>query len=399
MNTKFIQLLRNYNYTLPRGHIALAPASPRDAARLLIYNKKTKEVHDDQFTRLARYLPPRSVLVLNQTKVIPARFIVTKPTGGKAKLLYVEMNGNEIKVLSEKKLPVGAKLAASARYTFLVKRQRGSAYFLKPLFPHNKFLEFLNNHGITPIPFYLRHTPLRESALRRKYQTAFARILGSIAAPTASLHFTPRLIKTLKAHGHTVKYITLHVSLGTFAPLTEKQVSVGKLHSEWYSIDRRTAGFLNRAKQQGRPIIAVGTTVVRTLESAAVREGDRLPKTLHSLREHGVLRRTSEDSRGRGGVWSLAGATNTCFCNDHQSAPHGRQLRIAPGSNTTNLFVREGYTFKFINGMITNFHVPRSSLLMLVAAFVGRDALFSLYRRAIRKGYTFFSFGDGMLLY
>ena len=346
MNTKFIQLLRNYNYTLPRERIALAPASPRDSARLLIYNKGKKEIDDDRFTRLARYLPPRSVLVLNQTKVIPARFLVTKPTGGKAKLLYVEMSGNEIKVLSEKKLSVGTKLAASTRYAFLVERHRGSSYFLKPLFPLKKLAPFLNRYGITPIPFYLRHTPLTESALRQKYQTVFARVPGSIAAPTASLHFTPRLIKKLKALGHTVKYITLHVSLGTFAPLTGEQTRKGALHQEWYSIGRHTADFLNRAKHEKRPIIAVGTTAVRALETASNKHG-----------------------------------------------------KLAKCHGATGLFIRKGYRFKFIGGMITNFHVPRSSLLMLVAAFVGRKKLFSLYRRAIRRRYAFFSFGDGMLLY
>ncbi|MFA4872797.1 MAG: S-adenosylmethionine:tRNA ribosyltransferase-isomerase [Patescibacteria group bacterium] len=373
MNTKFIQLLRNYNYTLPRERIALAPASPRDSARLLIYNKGKKEINDDRFTHLTRYLPPRSVLVLNQTKVIPARFMVTKPTGGKANLLYVEMSGNEIKVLSEKKLSVGTKLVAPARYEFLVERQRGSVYFLKPLFPLKKLAPFLNRYGVTPIPFYLRHTPLTESALRQKYQTMFARVPGSIAAPTASLHFTPRLIKKLKALGHTVKYITLHVSLGTFAPLTEAQTRKGALHQEWYSIDRRTADCLNRAKHRGRPIIAVGTTVVRALESATKTPQLSPPyqEPVPCLSREGAGERVS--TRARTTLVSLHGATN--------------------------LFIRPRYRFRFIDGIITNFHVPHSSLLMLVAAFVGRDKLFSLYRRAIRKRYAFFSFGDGMLLY
>ncbi|MEW6610243.1 MAG: tRNA preQ1(34) S-adenosylmethionine ribosyltransferase-isomerase QueA [Patescibacteria group bacterium] len=346
MNTKFAQLLENYHYTLPRERIALTPASPRDSARLLIYNRKRKKVHDDRFIHLVRYLPPRSVLVLNQTKVIPARFTVTKPTGGKAKLLYVGKHGHEVRVRSEKKLVTGTTLVASHHFTFLVTHQCGSDYFVKPLFALHELSAFLNHHGVTPIPFYLRHTPLKESALRRKYQTMFARIPGSIAAPTASLHFTPRLIKDLKAHGHTVKFITLHVNLGTFAPLTEQLVNKGKLHQEWYSIDRRTADFLNRAKAKKQPIIAVGTTAVRTLETAANKHG-----------------------------------------------------RLAMLHGATELFIREGYKFKYIDGMITNFHIPRSSLLMLVAAFVGREKLFSLYRRAIRRGYAFFSFGDGMLLY
>ena len=201
-------------------------------------------------------------------------------------------------------------------------------------------------YGNAPIPPYIKHTPLSSAELKKQYQTVFAKNSGSIAAPTASLDFTKRLLEKLRKTGISTQFVTLHVGLGTFAPLTEENITQGKLHKERYAIDSKTAAFLNRAKKEGRPIIAVGTTAVRALETASDKKG-----------------------------------------------------KLAKLSGETDIFIREGYRFRFTDGIITNFHVPRSSLLMLVSAFVGRERLFELYRKAMKKKFSFFSFGDGMLLY
>jgi S-adenosylmethionine:tRNA ribosyltransferase-isomerase len=285
------------------------------------------------------------VLVFNRTKVIPARVTLIKPTGGRARVLFLGLTRGLWEVLSDRKLDAGSKLLSENAH-FIVRQREGKSYFLKPSFPPRHTFSMLARFGKTPLPPYIKRSPLSESKLREKYQTVFAKTAGSVAAPTASLHFSKKLIATLRKNGIAVRFITLHVNLGTFAPLDKKQLKQGKLHSELYEIDASTARFLNKARKEKRPIIAVGTTVVRTLESA-------------------------------------------CGANGHLHALRG----------ATDLFIRGRYCFKAIDGIITNFHVPRSSLLMLVAAFVGREKTLELYRLAIKKRFRLFSFGDGMLLY
>ena len=336
-------VLKQYDYALPEALIAQSPASPRDSARLLVYDRKTKAVRYDTFRHLAKYLPPRSVLVFNETKVIPARFVVRKPTGGKAVLLYVRTEGKEIIAMADRPLPVGEIVTVAPRVRFRVVSQEKYTR-LAPLFPIARLPKIFERYGVTPIPPYIKHTPLSERALREKYQTVFARRRGSVAAPTASLHFTKRLLADIKKAGHDIVFVTLHVNLGTFASIKEEQWKQGKLHEEFYEISRAAAAALNRAKKSGQPIVAVGTTVTRTLESAV-----------------------------RGG-------------------------RVRGGHGTTDLFIRHGYRFAFADALITNFHVPRSSLLMLVSALVSWKKLRELYRAAIAKKFRFFSFGDGMLI-
>lgn len=340
---RFETVLKHYDYALPEALIAQAPASPRDSAQLLVYERATGAVRYDTFRHLAKYLPPRSVLVCNETKVIPARFVVRKPTGGKAVLLYVRTEGKEIIAMSDRPLPVGEVVTVASRVRFRVMSQEKYTR-LAPLFSIARLPKVLEQYGITPIPPYIKHTPLSERALREKYQTIFARRRGSVAAPTASLHFTKRLLRDLKKAGHDVVFVTLHVNLGTFAPIKEEYWRYGKLHEEWYEIPRAAAAALNRAKKSGRPIVAVGTTVVRTLESAT------------------------------------------------------RNGRVRVGRRTTDFFIRPGYRFAFVDHLITNFHVPRSSLMMLVSALMSREKLLALYRAAIKRGFRFFSFGDGMLI-
>lgn len=358
------KIIKKYDYPLPQELIAQKPAHPRDSAKLLIYARPTTFQHSaeygnvkfDAFINLPKYLPKNSVLVFNDTKVLPARLELRKEPadpshkapdgkGGGVKILYTETKNGLMKVMADRKLDIGSIISLSPKIYFTVKNHKEKYYYLKPSFPINHLFSILNKYGKTPIPPYIKYSPLPESKLRQEYQTIFAHKKGSVAAPTASLHFTKRLLKKLKASGIAAEFITLHVGLGTFAPLTEENLRTGKLHEEFYSINPKTAKRLNRYKKEGRPIIAVGTTVARTLESAL-----------------------------------------------------SRKSRVASYKKKTDLFIQEGYKFKFIDGIITNFHVPKSSLMMLISAFVGRKNLLKLYQEAIRKKIRFFSFGDGMLI-
>lgn len=345
MTERFDDLLARYDYDLPSSYIAQAPASPRDSARLMVCRKADDAVSLDTFTNLAAYLPPRSVVVFNETKVLPARLHGKKQTGGHVELLYVRTEAPYVLMIANKRLEEGQRITITDNIFFTVQERREKGYAFLPSVPLDAVHGLLERYGETPIPPYIKETPLTESELKEEYQTVFAREYGSSAAPTASLHFTEALIEEIRRKGHDVRFVTLHVGLGTFAPLTESHVAEGRLHTETYVISPETAAFLNKAKGEGRPIVAVGTTVVRTLESAAS--------------ETGKLERLEGD---------------------------------------TALFIKEGYQFRFVLGIVTNFHVPRSSLLMLVAAFIGREKLLDLYERAKKEHFRFFSFGDGMLL-
>jgi len=339
------KILSRYDYDYPAAAVAQSPASPRDSAKLLVYRRATGETRFDRFSGLAGHLPPGAVLVFNQTRVIPARLVLRKETGGRAVVLYIGLEKGLLKVMSDRRLSVGSVLHLGRDRSFRVCRQAGKYYFLRPSFPPAQVVAVLERYGLTPLPPYIKHSPLTESEVKEKYQSVFARRRGSVAAPTASLHFTRRLLRQLAGRGFASRFITLHVNLGTFAPLTAENLRTKRLHVEHYELDPRTAVFLNEAKKAGRPIIAVGTTVVRTLETAA---------------------------------------------------SGGKRLRRLRG--TTDIFIREGDHPAFVDGLITNFHVPRSSLMMLTAAFVGRGKLLDLYQQAIRRRLRLFSFGDGMLV-
>jgi S-adenosylmethionine:tRNA ribosyltransferase-isomerase len=339
-------ILKKYDYILPKELIAQKPASPRTSARLLVYERKNGKIHFDIFKNVADYLPKNAVLVFNKTKVYPAKLIVHKQTGGKAEILYISSNSKQIKVLCNKKLQAGSILTLSnGKIEFKVAKKEKQFYYLNPNFSINKIKSTLEKYGQTPLPPYLKHSPLKEKQRRKSYQTVFAKSGLSVAAPTASLHFTKKLISNLKKQSATPAFVTLNVSLGTFAPLREENFKLGKLHFENYSIDKRTAEILNSAKKQKRPIIAVGTTALRTLESAANKNG---------------------------------------------------QIKKLFGS--TSLFIKPGYKFIFSDGLVTNFHVPKSSLLMLVSALIGRGEMQKIYKKAIQNKFRFFSFGDGMLI-
>ncbi len=374
MNKHFRNYLKTYDYFVPPKLIAQKPASSRDSAKLLVYKKKSDEVIFDKFSNLTKYLPEKAVLVFNDTKVLPARLVVKKETlrlssgrtGGLAKILYLETKDEYLKFLSDRNLIIGSKVFLNKKIFFMVRKKEEKYYYLEPSFAVSKIFEVLERYGLTPIPPYIKNSPLSEKELRQEYQTIFASKKGSVAAPTASLHFTEKLLKKIRKSGRPVcasrkiVFITLHVNLGTFNPLEEENFKKSRLHSEYYEISKKSAEILNKAKKEKQPIIAVGTTTIRTLESA---------------------------SNSIGKLSKLKGETS--------------------------LFIKEGYKFKFIDGIITNFHVPKSSLIMLVSAFVGsgpwplagqagrrsgRKKLLELYQKAISKKFRLFSFGDGMIV-
>jgi S-adenosylmethionine:tRNA ribosyltransferase-isomerase len=341
------EALAAFDYAVPPELIAQRPASPRDGSRLLAYDRSTGEVAHRRFRDLPSLLPHGAVLVLNETKVIPARLRLTKAdTGGEVRALFVQTPAaGPALALVDRKVAPGQTLRLSKRYAFRVLGLSAGRAELEPLFPPEDLPQVLAAHGHAPLPPYIKRHGLGRAALLRKYQTVFAREDGSAAAPTASLHFTPRLLRRLEASGISLVKVTLHVSLGTFAPLTEEHLRTGLLHEESYAVGAAAARTINEARAAGRPVIPVGTTALRCLESAA-------------------------DDSGT----------------------------ISAGRGATRLFIREGYRFKATDGLVTNFHVPRSSLLMLVAALTGRERLMALYRLAVQERYRLFSFGDAMLI-
>ncbi len=344
------EILSAYEYSFPPELIAQFPARPRDTARLLVYDRATGIAAHDSFRNLFRYIPKGSLLVMNETRVIPARLALKRPSGGEVRVLYLERGKRDIRVLADRKLRQGEVLRLQKTsihagkkidIAFKVTGQDGKEWLLRPIFPMAAIEDVFEHFGSAPIPPYIKHSPLSRARLKAEYQTVFARNYGSVAAPTASLHFTKRLMAKLEKQGIEIRFVTLHVGLGTFAPLRDKELKSGKLHKETYEIPERTAVAIRKAQKEGRRILAVGTTVVRTLESFG-RNGKR---------------------RG-----------------------------------ATDLFIRAGYDFRYVNGLITNFHVPRSSLMMLVASLTGREKLLALYKEAIAERYRLFSFGDGMLI-
>lgn len=340
--TDFIAALEAYDYPFPPKAIANEPSSPRDRAKLLIFKRADGSVNWSTVAKIGDVLPEGTVLVRNITKVIPAKLVLIRQTGGKVEALVTSVGSQHLIAMANRKLQVGEELMFAGSHDYIrVEESLGQGWRLVPI--GRSAPATLQKHGHTPLPPYMKDSPLTESQRREKYQSVFAKDPGSIAAPTASLHFTPRLLTSLKKRGVTFIDIVLHVNLGTFAPLTEEQWRTGKLHHEHFSIPPKSIGALEKAKKDGKPIIPIGTTALRAIESAA---------STGELREHGV----------------------------------------------TDLFIRDGYEFRLASGLMTNFHVPKSSLLMLVGAMVGRERLLELYQQALKKHFRFFSFGDAMLI-
>lgn len=331
----------DFDYHLPESSIAQTPVEPRDSSRLLVLHRQTGDVEHKTFRDIRDYLKAGDLLVLNQTRVIPARIFARKVTGGRVELLLLRRRDllRWEALVSGKGLRVGSKVRVEGGpeatiLEFLDGAER-LLFFSEPIEP------YFPKIGNVPLPPYI-HEKLTDP---ERYQTVFSKEVGSAAAPTAGLHFTPQLLDEIQTMGVKLAYVTLHVGLDTFAPVNEDDPEEHKIHSEWCELPPQTADLINETKQSGGRVIAVGTTSVRTLESAIV---------------------------GRDIISSYVGATT--------------------------LFILPGYQFKVVDAMITNFHLPKSTLIMLVSAFAGQEKILETYSLAIKEGYRFYSFGDAMFI-
>ena len=351
-------LLTHYSYELPQELIATKPASPRDSARLMVVDSKSGHVSFDVFRNVDQYLPKQALLVLNQTKVLPARVQLHKDTGGKVVVLFLinewKKGDRYIKGMVDRGIAINVPLYLTKRKWLIPVSQNANIFTFEANFPLANFLRDVQRRGKTPIPPYLKETPLSESKLRQRYQTIFAKHAGSVAAPTASLHFTERVFEKLVAKGIQKSFVTLHVGMGTFAPISERNFESRTLHEETFDVPHKTIEEVARAKREGKPVIAVGTTAMRTLESAAV------------------------------------------------AFLYERTEKLRNVSGRTDLFMYPPYDFKIADALITNFHVPQSSLMCLVDAFLeykkSPKRIMELYELAIKERMRFFSFGDAMLI-
>lgn len=339
--------IKDYSYNLPQNLIADKPTSKRDHCRLLTLEKSTGKTNHLHFFDLIDLLGPNDVLVLNQSKVFPARLFGKKDTGGEIEVLLIhQIKSDTWQAISKPRPKVGREILFD--YDLVGKIIQSDSITgeieIKFNYKNDKFFQILDKIGHTPIPPYIKSSQT-EKQIRSEYQTVYAATVGSAAAPTAGLHFTKELLSKLKQKGVQIEYITLHVGLGTFQNLRPENLKNKTLHSEFYEIKPSVAKRLNQAKKDSKRIIAVGTTSVRTLESAC----------------------------------------------DKNSLKFGK--------NSTQIFIYPGFKFKFVDALITNFHLPESSLLMLVSAFSSRDKIFKAYQEAIKNKYRFFSFGDAMLIY
>lgn len=341
------QLLKSdYYYDLPEELIAQDPLSDRSSSRLMVLNKETGEIEHHHFYEIVNYLHEGDMLVLNNTKVIPARLYGTKvDTGAVIEVLLLkrlEDSSFECLVKPGKKARPGCKLSFGDGLLMgeIVDVVEEGNRIIKFTFD-GIFEEILDQLGEMPLPPYI-HNKLED---KTRYQTVYAKFDGSAAAPTAGLHFTNELLDELKNKGVDIRFVTLHVGLGTFRPVKEDNLINHHMHTEFCQIDKETADAINEAKAAGRRVICVGTTSVRTVESMADRKG-----------------------------------------------------HVECGSKDTDIFIYPGYDFKIPDGLITNFHLPESTLIMLVAALVGRENILNAYKKAVEEKYRFFSFGDAMLI-
>lgn len=347
-------LLSEFDYHLPPSAIAQHPLKNRDQSRLLLIDRKSQKLSDQKFYQLPDLLKSHDVLVVNNSRVLPARIFARRKTGARIEITLIEKKSPTIwqALLKGKKPKPGEKLELdSGIFLTLLREQElapeakwtGGLWEISFNQPDSEILEKL---GVMPLPPYIkRRSPKEYDQDRENYQTIFAKKPGAVASPTAGLHFTQRVLDALKKKGIEIVEITLEVGYGTFAPVRVEKIEAHKMHPEKYYISPQSAQKLNLARKQNRRIIAVGTTSVRTLESAVSKKGE-----------------------------------------------------IIAGQGTTSLFIYPGYQFKVIDGLLTNFHLPRSTLLMLVSAFAGLDLIKKAYLHALNNNYRFLSYGDCMLI-
>ncbi len=352
------------DYNLPEELIATAPADPRDSARLLLLDKESGHLKDRVFSDLAEILGQGDVLVLNNSKVIPARLFGNVIGNIRKHEVLLVKNAHdavwECWVRNGKKLVVGETINFSNKLSAKYLERKEDIFYLQFSVSGPALYAALVEIGEMPVPPYIlkaRGDEHDEPSDNEEYQTVYAKSEGSVAAPTAGLHFTEDLLASLNKKGVQIEYVTLHVGLGTFQPIDRENIEDFAIHSEYYEIDPETATRLNRAKSEDKRIVAVGTTTVRVLESAAV-------------------------------DYKACGLQN----------PGRLEHVLMPSSGETSIYIYPGYQYKFVDAMITNFHLPKSSLLLLVSAFAGTDSIREAYNYAIKKEYRFYSYGDAMFI-
>lgn len=334
--------LADFDYQLPKEFIAQKPLAERDQSKLMVLDRDSGSVSHHQFFELPKLLSPGSVLIMNQSKVIPARLIF-RIGNGKAEVLLIKpisKNSWECMVKPGPKFRSGIQIEVDEELKIAVKGETTNGLRILK-FECKDFNSYLKIHGLTPLPPYIKE----ELDDPSKYQTVYAKTEGSVAAPTAGFHFSDSLLKDLRNKGIQTEFVTLHVGLGTFQPVKTEEIEGHKMHSEWFELNKETAKRLNEAKKKGLKIVAVGTTSVRVLESCTNENGQLIPQ-----------------------------------------------------SGETNIYIYPGYMWKFVDELITNFHVPKSTLLMLVSAFASREQILKAYEKAKKEGYRFFSFGDAMYI-
>jgi len=342
--------LTDYDFLLPDDLIAQVPAATRDASRLLCLDRQSATIESKQFVDIVNYFQPGDVLVVNDTKVIPARLLGRKQTGGRVEVLLVRPYPDDTVdeewlclTKSSKPLRIGTVVEFSPGFSADILEETETPYRRVRFNYSGVFMEKVEEVGHLPLPPYIRREDSQEDHSR--YQTVFARERGAVAAPTAGLHFTENVLQQLVNAGVEIVSLTLHVGLGTFLPVRVEDIRQHKMHAEFYSIPAETAEAVNSAHTEGRRVFALGTTSARALETAAVDDG-----------------------------------------------------LLSSGSGESEIFIYPGYQFKIVDALITNFHLPKSTLLMLVSAFAGRDFILTAYRQAVAEQFRFFSYGDCMLI-
>ena len=335
----------DFHFDLPQELIAQTPLERRDASRLMTLNKETGETGHYHFYDLPKFLRPGDCLVLNDSRVLPARLIGHRPTGGACEVLLLTDKGEgvwECLIRPGRKLRSGARVNfGDGELTAQVERELEDGKRLVRFHYQGIFLEVLERLGRMPLPPYIK----AELQDNERYQTVYSRVTGSAAAPTAGLHFTPELLRQIQEMGVRVCYVTLHVGLGTFRPVKAEDIQDHEMHAEFCQISQETADIINQTRSAGGRVVCVGTTSCRTVESFAAEDGTMTAR-----------------------------------------------------SGWTSIFIYPGYRFKVLDALITNFHLPESTLIMLVSALAGREHVLAAYREAVEKRYRFFSFGDAMLI-
>ena len=351
-------LISEYDYNLPEELIAQMPADKRDNSRMMILNRKDRTISHKHFYDIVDLIEPNTLLVMNNTKVLPARLIGHKDTGAKIEVFLLKQNSKmqdehenwEVLIKPSKRVKPDTiiKISDELSVRAIKRLEENGEWLVELIFNGNNVLDVLHRNGNIPLPPYIERKIPNEDLKKldfERYQTVYAKDEGSVAAPTAGLHFTKEILKKLENKGVELAYVTLNVGLGTFRPVQCENVENHKMHSETFEISEKAAEQINRAKAEGKKIVAVGTTTVRTLETA--------------YKKFGCIK----------------------ACHDH-----------------SELFIYPPYEFKVIDNLITNFHLPKSTLLMLVSALAGKDFIFEAYKEAIENKYRFFSYGDCMYI-